>query len=204
MMELIAQSFWLAAKIDPSWCLVIVGIITAFVIGWQSWETRKSAEAASLNVQALVNAERARIGFEVDEMGRSFRIDAKNTGKTACRIVYARGFTKTLAGNEELPSDPCYIDYPDDNSEWIGPGEKFDIMTAPDRYGLVADLSDIELCRRIRDKQSKLWIFGCIRYFDGVSEDKREKRFCFSTSVNDDSLETCMFPAGPEQYRMDT
>jgi hypothetical protein len=31
---------------SPEWVLVIVGIITFFIIGWQSWETRKAANAA--------------------------------------------------------------------------------------------------------------------------------------------------------------
>src|ERR1035437_1321441 len=31
---------------SPEWVLAIVGIITCGVIGWQSWETRRSAEAA--------------------------------------------------------------------------------------------------------------------------------------------------------------
>jgi hypothetical protein len=31
---------------DPNWVLVIVGSITCGVIGWQSWETRKAANAA--------------------------------------------------------------------------------------------------------------------------------------------------------------
>jgi hypothetical protein len=30
----------------PEWALVFVGIVTAAVIGWQSWETRRSADAA--------------------------------------------------------------------------------------------------------------------------------------------------------------
>jgi hypothetical protein len=31
---------------DPNWVLVIVGSITCIVIAWQSWETRKAAQAA--------------------------------------------------------------------------------------------------------------------------------------------------------------
>jgi hypothetical protein len=31
---------------SPEWVLAIVGIITCCVIGWQSWETRRSADAA--------------------------------------------------------------------------------------------------------------------------------------------------------------
>jgi hypothetical protein len=38
----------------PEWILVIVGGITAFVIGWQSWETRRSASAMERAVIATV------------------------------------------------------------------------------------------------------------------------------------------------------
>jgi hypothetical protein len=37
--------------ISPEWAIVIVGIITFVVIGWQSWETRKSAAATLKSVK---------------------------------------------------------------------------------------------------------------------------------------------------------
>jgi hypothetical protein len=36
---------------DPNWVLVIVGSITCLVVGWQSWETRKSAQATHKTVE---------------------------------------------------------------------------------------------------------------------------------------------------------
>jgi hypothetical protein len=184
---------------------------TGFVIAWQSNETRKAARATEdgakaslLSAQALVNAERARMGFDVKEMGRSFHIDGKNVGKTAALITYAHGFSVELPTQEKLPPVPSYVNDSDDSSEWIGPEGIFDLLTGPDRYGFIADLSDTKLCERIRDKKSVLWVFGCIRYFDGVSTEKREKRFCFATSVEGDPLETYLFTAGPEEYRRET
>jgi len=38
--------------ISPEWAIVIVGIITFVVIGWQSWETRKAAEATKESAKA--------------------------------------------------------------------------------------------------------------------------------------------------------
>ncbi len=60
---------------DPNWVLVIVGSITCGVIGWQSWETRKAAEAAFLQIQMMKDKERARIevkalGLELTRVGR--------------------------------------------------------------------------------------------------------------------------------------
>jgi hypothetical protein len=187
----------------PEGITTLLLLLTLVAISFQTYYTRKAAEASLLSAQALVNAERARIGFDVSEMGRSFQIDGKNNGKTSARIMYAHGFTAILAPEESLPLIPPYIGKPDDDSEWIGPGDKFDLLTAPDRYGFIADLGDIALCQSIRDKKAVLWAFGCIRYFDGVSLDRQEKRFCFATSV-DESLETYMFTAGPEEYRRET
>lgn len=35
---------------DSNWALVLIGLITAGVIGWQSWETRKAAEATAKSI----------------------------------------------------------------------------------------------------------------------------------------------------------
>jgi hypothetical protein len=50
----------------PEAALVIVGIITAGFICWQSWETRKAAKAAENNIEVLIAKERARIYIEPD------------------------------------------------------------------------------------------------------------------------------------------
>ena len=42
---------WYAALKRPEWLLVTVGIVTFIVIGWQSWETRKSADAATRGIK---------------------------------------------------------------------------------------------------------------------------------------------------------
>ena len=38
---------------DPNWVLVIVGSVTCLVIGWQSWETRKSAKGGQKPLKPL-------------------------------------------------------------------------------------------------------------------------------------------------------
>ena len=58
--------------------LVVAGFITAAVIFWQSWETRKSAKAALLNAQALINSERAWIMVDIVPVpGMGERVHAK-------------------------------------------------------------------------------------------------------------------------------
>jgi hypothetical protein len=50
---------------SPEWVLVIVGVVTALVIGWQSWEARKAAEAALLNARAVIDSERGLLVAEL-------------------------------------------------------------------------------------------------------------------------------------------
>ena len=57
---------WYTAFKRPEWALVLVGIATLLVIGWQAWETRRSVGAgtvsalsAKISADALINSERA-------------------------------------------------------------------------------------------------------------------------------------------------
>jgi hypothetical protein len=43
---------WYTALKRPEWWVVIVAALTGGVIGWQSWETRKAAQATETNVEA--------------------------------------------------------------------------------------------------------------------------------------------------------
>lgn len=52
----------------PEWILVIVGFVTAFVIGWQSWETRRAADAANRNISASMDERRARVEIIAEEV----------------------------------------------------------------------------------------------------------------------------------------
>jgi hypothetical protein len=49
---------------SPEWVLVIVGIITFLFIGWQSWETRRAAEATRMNAEVFWASQRAQIVAE--------------------------------------------------------------------------------------------------------------------------------------------
>jgi hypothetical protein len=94
---------------DSNWWLVIVGICTAGVIGWQSFETRRAADASQKAVEAAlkqtamsVTKERARIVIlfpdEADTMTiwpdkmpspGSFRVNLKNIGGTPAYKITA-------------------------------------------------------------------------------------------------------------------
>jgi hypothetical protein len=48
--------------------LVLVGAITAGVIGWQSFETRRAANAAIRNIDILVDKERAKLTIQINNL----------------------------------------------------------------------------------------------------------------------------------------
>jgi len=83
---------------SPEWILAIVGSFTFVVIGWQAWETRRSADAASeaakaalLNAQAVINSERAWIDGEIihrQQVGiNCSALNVSNHGKTPAKLL---------------------------------------------------------------------------------------------------------------------
>jgi hypothetical protein len=85
--------------VTPEWVLVIVGIITAGFIGWQSLETRKAAVAAKLNADYLRESaaayltladskENVTIGVGVNPTLKFFVVNKGTTPAVNCRIRY--------------------------------------------------------------------------------------------------------------------
>ena len=52
---------------SPEWMLVIVGIVTCFVIGWQSWATSRAAQATQISAELLWASQRAQVAAEAHE-----------------------------------------------------------------------------------------------------------------------------------------
>lgn len=79
--------------------LVLVGFITAGVIGWQSWETRRAADFSKRSVESAMNKERARVEIIAGDVmagnGKSaVFVNLRNGGPTLGFIkeAYARLF----------------------------------------------------------------------------------------------------------------
>jgi len=74
----------------PEWWLCILGVPTLIYLIIQTDATRKAANAALLNAQAVVNAERAWILVTKTREGAKFRWKIKNFGRTPGRVVAIR------------------------------------------------------------------------------------------------------------------
>jgi hypothetical protein len=90
---------WYAAFKRPEWALVLIGILTAGVIGWQSYETRKaaqaSAESAEITQKQFVASNRPRIvirevrliGVPTTHPKVSVSFNIANAGSTPAQIT---------------------------------------------------------------------------------------------------------------------
>jgi hypothetical protein len=109
---------------DPSWYLVIVGFLTAVIMAWQSFETRRSASAANKSVEASLTLERGfltvRVRFDLHKKPHLTKGDGsegpttsaflvvkcRNDGRSVMRVdnIYAR-----LYIGSGLPQIPQYV-----------------------------------------------------------------------------------------------
>jgi hypothetical protein len=100
--------------------LAVVGLFTFLVIGWQSWETRKAADAAKLNAQALINTERPWFVVTVEHsMGHPGFYNLKITNKGRTPGILEEIFVEKcfIENPSNLPSPPSY------SSGCIGPND---------------------------------------------------------------------------------
>ena len=166
---------------------------------------KNSAETTGKQVELYANAERARITIDITDSGRSFRIRGKNTGKAVAQIQRADGYTLVLTYGESLPPVPPYLSEPDTLGDFVEsvPPNEFIAPVDWKGYDFMADLSDLDLCAAIRDKQKVLWAYGRIVYMDGISSRRRETRFCYEATV-DARMETNIDMSGPGVYRLET
>ena len=150
-------------------------IATLFVIGWQAWETRRSADAtnnaaqaALLNTQISIRSARAWIVIKVESAGKNkFHFKAVNVGGTPANIISIRGFPRVVRLNRVEP--------PLDNKE----GESL-LGTPPCLLPATADCTALfcnieelrgtdsveDFLRYLASGLFEIWFYGRVVYFD--------------------------------------
>jgi len=182
---------------SPEWILIIIGGITALVIGWQSCETRKAATAALLNAQAVINAERAWISvlpynwspeffskLEKDDptpegpMGKwpishLFQAQIKNVGRTPATIEgLAIRYIRTSTHPSKLPPEPDYGELDTEEHVLIPNDEMLGTgVLTPD----MGTLTKAQV-RDIAEGNEFLFAYGIVKYRD-VYKLPHETRF---------------------------
>jgi hypothetical protein len=178
-------------------------LLTLWAVAWQSNETKKTAEAALLNAQAIINAERSRIFVKQrttqDAQLLSFDFEITNHGRSACALCYYFAARKTLYDGQELPPEPLYGDvreYGRRKNEWILPNvEKPFILPNLEELILTQESEGKEFTD-IKEGKAKLWIYGVVRYEDGIAPSGHETRFCYYWAGK-----FGLIAGGPDAYR---
>jgi hypothetical protein len=176
---------------DSTWWLVIVAGCTGLVIGWQAWETRKAAQgaqvaadAARLNAQAFINAERPWILVKAEPSKRrefGWELIAVNKGRTPAEVVAQADNCIALDIMASLPDIAEYGKskiYP--TPQIILPDEPF-VIGEITQYSLFKN--DQASITRFRNVETEGYVYGSIIYLDLLSPpsaEPHETRWCFS------------------------
>lgn len=192
-------------------------LLTLFAIAEQTNETRRAAtaaidaaQAAQRTIDLTMHTQRGRIAISfapAEGIGEIVEFSAENIGNSNVKIRYARGFRETVRKQESLPDVPPYLaeSNASNMADWIMPGGKSQIrMREGDTdIALQIDLRPEATRYNIRWSGDALWVYGRICYEDGISPEIREKRFCYSVTV-DGAGRMDLISGGPLLYSMDT
>jgi hypothetical protein len=203
----LAGFFFHPSQITYEWVLVIVGVITCFVIGWQALETRRAAEAtrisaeetktaanaALLNAQAVINSERPWLLIQTNEIKDPFLIPVeagsrhaahcifsiKNWGRTP-GIVFSEKVELQISDNPiALPDCKVYnVDWKRDNPLPFPPNESIPVEANLSPIGFITKKDS----DGILSKDKFLWLCGFIRYrdtFERAKAPEYETQFCY-------------------------
>jgi hypothetical protein len=172
---------------SPEWWLCILGVPTLIVIIWQTNVGAVAAQAALVNAQAVINAERALLLFSYTKEtvngkpGEArFHIFVTNYGKAPARRIVVYPPIYALMSLEDLTSlSPP--DYGEQSliEEYLVPAGKYEVSVFEPasrwRQGIVQAAANYGTTKRIENM-----IYGQVTYFDGISADLRHSRYCFA------------------------
>lgn len=209
---------------SPEWILAIVAVITLLIVGYQSVQMRKAAEAALLNAKAVIHAERP---FLVIPMGEEFskienpilitrvpgeyrrsycNFKIKNFGRSMAKIIEERLalFHGTVPDSTIFDRlSPFLEGYAFPPNEVVPHQATFE----PDGRITPQELAEIVTRKRF------VWLCGYFRYkdtFDRPDAPEYETRFCFrwvydQTKSTDPSIHRSFWiMAGPSEYNRAT
>ena len=195
------------AEIEYSnWALVLVGalgvaaaVATLLQIERQTKTGVDAAKAAKDGAQAALNQAKAMMASErawiairssmdgyIPGVGDDLRYwwILENAGKTPARIIETQCMYE-LIQPEELTNLPSVPNYPEPiklSGFLLSPGAKEDyhtfLRTGGDGRPVKKGEIDGEIIRGVEWEMMYLRVYGYVRYFDGMSDDPKESRFC--------------------------
>ena len=201
-----------AANNLPNLLLVVVGI-GGVVLAWRTVKaTRDAAQAALLNAQAVINAERALLLFvakkvPTDQAGvkHDFQIRVVNCGRLPARNIEIGKPIHTFTTPSEFASmaGPYYVSDDDieDIQEYLLPKEEWLVATFHARETWDEHMVNA-IVKRLDVTGKDTVMYGQVTYNDGISDELRHSRYCFAFDYGDWSvLGGSVEPYGPPDYR---
>lgn len=188
-----ASVLWFHWWSDSQWWLTIIAAVTAGVVCWQAVETRravgagtKAADAALINAQAVINAERAKLLFEFAKgytdgpgKGTTFTIDAVNYGRSPAELLWSRARETVINSFDDLiplGDLPCEAPV----ARFLAPGQRYRVGEfIPISARLSANAFELATETKLPVNDQIRAIYGEVAYKDGISSATRLSRFCF-------------------------
>lgn len=200
-----SKDLWDKLYICFTGALVVIGAGTWILLWWQAKKTAKSADAAHLTAQSLINSERPWLVVEVvrhENLPNEWFYRITNKGKTPAIIVSAFSERATPTTPDGLPlppkySSPMYSPESDvrmPNDPWID-HPRFN----PEAMLNSGGRAEFAICHKF------LCFYGQITYRDtfgrrNSSTDEHYTRWCYCYEVEQGT----MISSGPEEYRRKT
>jgi hypothetical protein len=203
---------------SPEWVLVIVGIITFSVISWQSWETRKSAQAGLLSAQASINAERpwlmpimerrpaphvtilddrSQPPPRIEDWDSEFTFLIRNDGATPAHILSVVAYSQFTDNGKSLPDTPDYRTDEEFEQQRILSPKDPPLTLEPWTLPVLGELVGRRIADAVLIKRTTWWWrYGRIRYRNVLDGSAHETRFCWLYVPDRDEF----IVAGPTNY----
>jgi len=197
-----SPSWWHVFVAWPEGITALLLLLTLAAITWQGWQTKKAADAALLNAEALVNSERPWLIAEVKREPKSlhfYEIRIANFGRTPARFIRGDATYVFAQNPTALPVPPTY------SSPIILPKN---LVIAPDKGFPIPHGYDIpSLLQHAGGPDKTLVIYGRVIYEDTIIPGiEHEVAWCFgyTQSARNGLSQGDFVLTGPSEYTKNT
>jgi hypothetical protein len=193
LLLLAAKDWWDYASVLANCGLVLFALVGSILAYMTVKSTKKAADAALLNAQAVIDSERAWILVTISReallpekinptllMAYFLSPTVVNRGKSVCKLTWMFVTKRIIKSTSQLPSDPDYSEIPESSVL------RDELVLAPESpltpLSIGISMSEIQ---RVREGNEALYVYGYVVYEIGAptSERKKATRFCFVYNI---------------------
>jgi len=158
--------------------------------------SQQIAEATTLNAKARISSERSWIIVSPERTVHqvwTFDLRAVNHGNSPAEILWVFQDELVVEFGEDPPDEPYYgPDVVFTHRQWIPCGDGFYVQKLKANLPRRDDPAEFAA---LQANEKWLWVYGIIRYRDGLSRDVHETRFCYLVN-----FQTGPLMSGPPGY----